>query len=224
MFIEIILLTVAFIGSALAGVVDLKTTEIPDWIPYVMIGVGIAGNLLKSYLVLSSDGVTLEIMEDTKQKGRVFTQAACKIITDELQSVLNSNAMTTAEFEQEMIKAGRAKKTEEDIWIENDIQGGMYNVYAYINAQEAGYAYLKIFEATKNTPLSIYDIALHSKKTMNFSKNANLKFLYKCLITINEGNWGVYYPARFELWFVPDSGKEERKLLDQIFKVEGWTR
>jgi hypothetical protein len=59
---------------------------------------------------------------------------------------------------------------------------------------------------------------------MDFSENDNLKFIYESPITIYEGDWGVYYPARFELWFVPDSGQQERKLIEQIFKVEGWMR
>jgi len=49
----IILLLVAFIGSGLASIHDLKTTEIPDEIPYVMIGIGIVGNLIESYLAWS---------------------------------------------------------------------------------------------------------------------------------------------------------------------------
>ena len=51
--LEIILLLVAFIGSILSSYFDLKTTEIPDEIPYVMMGIGIVGNLIKSYLVWS---------------------------------------------------------------------------------------------------------------------------------------------------------------------------
>ena len=51
--LEILLFVVALIGSTAAGLYDLKTTEIPDKIPYIMMAVGIIGNLLKSYLVLS---------------------------------------------------------------------------------------------------------------------------------------------------------------------------
>ncbi len=51
--LEIILLVVAFIGSILAAFFDLKTTEIPDEIPYAMMVVGIAGHIIKSYLVWS---------------------------------------------------------------------------------------------------------------------------------------------------------------------------
>jgi len=48
--LEVLLFVVAFIGSAAAGFYDLKTTEIPDEIPYVMIAVGIIGNIVQSYL------------------------------------------------------------------------------------------------------------------------------------------------------------------------------
>jgi len=51
--LEIILFVVALIGSTIAALFDLKTTEIPDEIPYVMMAVGIIGHLIKSYLVWS---------------------------------------------------------------------------------------------------------------------------------------------------------------------------
>lgn len=51
--LEIIFLFVAFAGSILASLSDLKTTEIPDEIPYVMMAVGIVGHLVKSFLVCS---------------------------------------------------------------------------------------------------------------------------------------------------------------------------
>jgi prepilin signal peptidase PulO-like enzyme (type II secretory pathway) len=51
--LEILLFVVALIGSIIAGLWDLRTTEIPDEIPYVMMAIGIIGNLIKSYLVWS---------------------------------------------------------------------------------------------------------------------------------------------------------------------------
>jgi Flp pilus assembly protein protease CpaA len=51
MLLETLLIITAFTGSILAGIIDLKTTEIPDEIPYVMAGIGIIGNLVKSYLI-----------------------------------------------------------------------------------------------------------------------------------------------------------------------------
>jgi preflagellin peptidase FlaK len=51
--LEILFLVVAFIGSTAAGLYDLKTTEIPDEIPYTMMAVGIIGGVIKSYLAWS---------------------------------------------------------------------------------------------------------------------------------------------------------------------------
>jgi len=51
--LEIILFLVAFVGSTVAAFYDLKTTEIPDKIPYVMIAIGIIGNIVASYLAWS---------------------------------------------------------------------------------------------------------------------------------------------------------------------------
>jgi Flp pilus assembly protein protease CpaA len=51
--LEVLLFVVALIGSAVAGFYDLKTTEIPDEIPYAMMAIGIIGNIVQSYLALS---------------------------------------------------------------------------------------------------------------------------------------------------------------------------
>lgn len=51
--IEVLLFVVALVGSAAAGLFDLKTTEIPDKIPYLMIVIGVAGNIIQSYLIWS---------------------------------------------------------------------------------------------------------------------------------------------------------------------------
>jgi len=50
---EWVLIAVALAGSFLAGVIDLKTTEIPDEIPYVMAGVGITLHLIESIAMSS---------------------------------------------------------------------------------------------------------------------------------------------------------------------------
>ncbi len=50
---EIFLILIAFLGSLAAGIIDLKTTEIPDQIPYVMMGIGIAAHVVESFLIWS---------------------------------------------------------------------------------------------------------------------------------------------------------------------------
>ena len=62
MLIESILLFTAFLGSSIAGIIDLKTTEIPDEIPYIMMGIGILGNSIKSYIFWSYTPIMLSII------------------------------------------------------------------------------------------------------------------------------------------------------------------
>lgn len=52
-----ILVIVAFIGSFVAGVIDLKTTEIPDQIPYVMAIIGIFFHIIQSIATQSFNPV-----------------------------------------------------------------------------------------------------------------------------------------------------------------------
>jgi len=42
--------------------------------------------------------------------------------------------------------------------------------------------------------------------------------------TIYEGDWGRPYAVRFEVWFRPDNNGQERKLIEKIYKIEGWMR
>jgi Flp pilus assembly protein protease CpaA len=50
---EWFLLIVALVGSFIAGIIDLKTTEIPDEIPHLMAGVGIVLHLIESIAISS---------------------------------------------------------------------------------------------------------------------------------------------------------------------------
>lgn len=45
---EWLLILVAFVGSLAAGIIDLRTTEIPDEIPYIMIAFGIVLHLIEA--------------------------------------------------------------------------------------------------------------------------------------------------------------------------------
>ncbi len=62
MLLETLLLIIAFAGSVLAGIIDLKTTEIPDWIPYAMAAIGIVGNLVKAYLLGNYTPILLSVV------------------------------------------------------------------------------------------------------------------------------------------------------------------
>ena len=104
------------------------------------------------------------------------------------------------------------------------MQPGIYEVVYSLNPGEPGSVYLKAFEATTGTRLSVERLEMASKTRMTWSTEPSERFGAKAGFTIYEGDWGKPYAAHFEVWFKPDSGKTERKLSERIFKIEGWQR
>ena len=107
--------------------------------------------------------------------------------------------------------------------LRNDIQGGIYNYDFYYTPLPAGEIFLRCFEATENIPLSEKEIEERSKvqidSTASFSQLVN-----KQQFSIYEGDWEDYYAARVEVWFRDTETKQEKKLLEKVYRVEGWTR
>jgi hypothetical protein len=172
----------------------------------------------ESYFVLQSPRASVEIFEQSGVDARPITQLAIAEVKQELEAALVS---TDTEMSPEQI----AQRTgEAEIQLAKGMQGGIYQVRAFVNPGESGRVYIKVFEATQNTPLSAERIKPASISRIGWSTNSNEKFRYQSEITVYEGDWGTFYPGRFELWFIPDSGGSERKLIDRIFRIEGWMR
>ena len=179
----------------------------------------------ESYLLLESTGAALEIFEQSQQFARPFTPRAVAQVKNELDAVLVSKRAREHGFDETLLPPESISRGSPEIHLVNGMQGGgIYQVYARINSGAAGRVYLKVFEATRNTRLSAGRIAECSLEYTGWSDDPQEQFFYNTEITVYEGDWGVHYPARFELWFVPQDGGPERKLLEKIFKIEGWQR
>jgi hypothetical protein len=200
-------LVVAKVGSGLVPIRVLDDRELKE----LNQGKG-------SYFVLRSPSAAVEIFEQSRSDARPLTQLAIADVKNELETALKETyEPTTAGKTSSRIK-------EPEIQLAKGMQGGIYQVRAFANPGEAGKVYIKVFEATRNTPLSEDRIKPVSMSRIGWSSNTNELFRYQSEITVYEGDWGTYYPGRFELWFVPDSGRSERKLIDRIFRIEGWMR
>ena len=114
-----------------------------------------------------------------------------------------------------------ASNTWLQIW--NDVQGGMYTYDFHHPALEEGWIYLRCYEATKNIPLSPERISATSMvatpSTTSFSKLVEGQ-----RFTIYAGDWGDYYAARIEVWHKDANTGKERKLMEKVYRVEGWER
>jgi hypothetical protein len=195
-----------------SGQVMLRAKDAPAW----------PGN--ETNLVLRSAGPTIEILEIAKTMRRPFTMLALEQMQTELKGLLNSQVARQRGFDPALMPSHSIHRGNPDIWLLDGMQGGIYLVDAYVNPGESGYVYLKVFEATKNTRLSRNRINQYSNEYVGWSDDPEELFFYHTRITVYEGDWDVYYPARFELWFIPDSGEPERKLIEKVFKIEGWQR
>lgn len=172
----------------------------------------------ESYFVLQASKACVEIFEQSSLDARPATQLALAEIKRELETALILTNAVAASPEPVL------KNADPEIQLAKGMQGGIYQVRAFVNPGEAGRAYLKVFEATQNTRLSEDRIGPDSISRIGWSTNPNEKFRYQSEMTVYEGDWGNFYPGRFELWFIPDSGRPERKLVDRIFRIEGWMR
>ena len=103
-------------------------------------------------------------------------------------------------------------------------QGGIYNYEAWVNPGEPGEVYVRAYEVTKGTRLSESRMKQASRQCVGWSDCPDEKFFAASGFTIYEGDWGAYYAARIELWFVPANCGDERKLAERVYRVDGWER
>jgi hypothetical protein len=112
-------------------------------------------------------------------------------------------------------------KTYLQIW--NDSQGGLYKYDFYYGSLGPGEVFLRCFEATSNTPLSEDRLIEQSRVKISPQKQFG-KVVNKQSFTIYEGDWEDYYAARIEVWFKSSETNKESKLMEKVYRVEGWMR
>lgn len=117
----------------------------------------------------------------------------------------------------------KRKVNNPDFLLYNSFQGGIYEYDIWFRPKTPGTIYLKAFEITKNRQLSTDRLKEQSAIRVNKSSDSIQLFQSSKSFTIYEGDWEKYYAARFEVWFIPDSGKEIQ-LLRKNYKIDGWQR
>lgn len=174
-----------------------------------------------SHCVIDAEPVAVEIFEERGGKERRLTKASLAELEKELAPLAASPTWDTA---RSLLPEGSITHGAPSLELSDSFQGGIYDTIIRVNPGEPGRVYLKAFEATRCTPLSSSRLKKDSTEWIGWSDNPDEKFLSNTHIMIGEGDWEKYYAARFEVWFVPDSGTPERKLLEKNFKIEGWQR
>ena len=111
------------------------------------------------------------------------------------------------------------------IW--NDMQGGVYKYDFYYGPLPAGEIFIRCYEVTKNIRLSAdrFEDRLYERSKVTIDTTTSFsKLVNQQEFTIYEGDWGDYYAARVEVWHKDAKTGEETKLMEKIYRVEGWER
>lgn len=175
----------------------------------------------QSHCVISAAPLVVEIFEQSPAKARRLTQAALAHLQNELAPLAAQPAEETI---RALLPPGSIRRGEPSFDLQQSFQPGIYDSVLWLNPGEPGMVYLKAFEATKGTPLSGERLKEKSNEWTGWSDDPGEQFFSNTHFTIYEGDWGKPYAARFEVWFAPDSGAPERKLLEKVFRIEGWQR
>lgn len=179
------------------------------------------GSTDTSQCVIAADPLAVEIFEQREGQERRITKATLAQWEKEFAALVADPSWENA---RELLPADTITSGEPTLELRNSFQGGIYDVTIRANPGEPGRIYLQAFEVTKGTPLSARRLEDASGEWIGWSDNPDEQFLSNSQIIIYEGDWEKYYAARFEVWFAPDSGAPPRKLLERVYKIEGWMR
>lgn len=194
----------------LAGSVPLKTVQ--------------AYGYFQSHLAVGKGSVWFGVMEETDLQFRLG------LPTRKAMTWLGGFLRQTRQFEEELVKHGYVKnmsdsevrKGKASIEIIDTPKGGIYDVCAWVNPGQKGLTYLKVFDVKSGRRLSERKIFNTSNEMIGWSDEAIVQFYYNSHIYVYEGDWDHLYEARFELWFQPDTGQQERKLIQTTREIFGW--
>jgi amino acid transporter len=115
-------------------------------------------------------------------------------------------------------------KIKTDFQLYEAFQPGIYRFDFWTDRIEKGIIYIKAYEITQNKALSEESVTKRSVVEIYNPTDSIVRFKTSPQFTIYEGDWGKPYAARFEVWFKPDTGGKERKLIEKNYKIEGWQR
>ncbi len=177
--------------------------------------------MYQSRCVIYANEILVEVFEQSESQERRLTKAALSYVENELKQLADNPNLDTI---CSILPPSSIKNGEPIFELYNSSQLGIYDSEIWINPGEPGMLYLKAFEVTKETPLSARRLKTRSNEWVGWSDDQTELFLSNTHFTIYEGDWDKKYAARFEVWFSPDSGEADRKLIEKVFQINGWQR
>lgn len=138
--------------------------------------------------------------------------------------IIPDNIILNIPLDISKVEREKNEKYKCDFEIYESGQPGLYEYDLWISKIGKGEVYLKAYEVTKNYRLSKKRLEDASRIYVFNSTDSIVRFWKTTHFTIYEGDFGKPYAVRFELWYRQESRKKEQKLLEKIYKIEGWQR
>ena len=207
--------TLGFSGKPWANTEKLPANQTVS--PTIRMG----NSMHESHVFFDESGVLVELFEQSETPERRLTKAAIAALDSEFSALL---AAPTWDQAKSLLPEGAIVTGTPSFLLYHDTQPGIYNAAIRCNPGEPGQLYLTAFEITQGIELSKRRLRERSNEFVGWSDDPRELFLAEVHFTIYEGDWGQFYGARFEVWFQPDSGEDDRKLLESNWKIEGWMR
>ena len=179
---------------------------------------------IQSYLTIGQKGLWFEYFEESKTEDRAHTRTALAWLEWFLKGVradekeIESRGYAAALMPPDGVHHGSPQLEATD-----GMEGGIYDVRGWINPGKAGSVYLKAFDVETGARLSP-DMTKDSNELTGWSRDSAELFYYNRGVLIGEGDPGRIYTARFEMWFRPDDGTAESKLVETMHKVRAFER
>ncbi|MBW8041752.1 MAG: carboxypeptidase regulatory-like domain-containing protein [Planctomycetes bacterium] len=173
---------------------------------------------IESYVAIGQPGLWFEVFEQTWHEQRKKTRNALQLLKEFLKEVRAAeDEINKVGYASKLIPPGYVKKGKPTLELKWD--RGAYRGQAWVNPGQQGHVYLRVFNADTKKYLSQRLIGSPLKEYIGFSKNPTTLFLHKCQLYIRASQFEQSFNAGFELWFHPDDGAPDRKLISVTDKI-----
>ncbi|MBI2302456.1 MAG: hypothetical protein HYU66_26420 [Armatimonadetes bacterium] len=164
----------------------------------------------RCFVVCGPVGVELE--EWSSAPERRLTKAALRLLDAEVSRVIARGQVDRTVLPTHATRHGEPKL----LLYRTDDDGG-YSSEAWVNPGEPGCVYLKAFDVRTGRRLKGVDLQSTNERTGWSDDPDELFVCTSCADVLGGGH--SPFGALYELWFVPDSGGPERKLVERAFRV-----
>jgi hypothetical protein len=179
---------------------------------------------VESYLAVGQPDLWFEFFEQTKKEDREYTRETLDWLAAYLREVKRSQAqIPNIGFVPKLMPDGGVRNGKPTLDVLDGFQGGIYDVFAWVNPGMRGQAFLRVYNVQSDQLLSADRVFGKSNEYIGWSEDADQLFFYNAHVTIYEGDWDHHYAARFELWHRSSTG-EEVKLVETTRTICGWQR